>query len=165
MIGFINRILPGRTLPAGDPSKFVLWRWMDIVIEDELYLRRLYIFRMPWLGLMLHQIKGPDDARDGLHSHPWKLGPFSFFAVVLAGGYREDYAEIPDSKHHLLNVKSRVRRRFRPFVFKSNEVHAIREVDAGTVTLCLALPRHSGWGFWVTGKGIVPWQEHLDGAR
>lgn len=154
-----------RTLPAGDPSKFVWWRWM--AIEDpttgDLYLDRLYIFRTPIGGLMLHKIIGPDWGRD-LHSHPWRLGPWSFLAVVLRGGYIEEAAWIPDSSAHTLEIFKRERKAWKPFAFRQDQVHRIAETKPGTLTLCWSFPKPKArtWGFWVHDKGIVKWSAYLD---
>ncbi len=167
-----------RTLPAGDPSKFVLWRHMDITDPDtgELYLRRLYIFRTPLGGLMSHQLLAEDFGRD-LHGHPWRLGGWSFLSLVVRGGYEEEVATIDtlaDGRQFLYGNRTRIRKAGRAYAFRQDDVHRISSVEPKTWTIVWSFPKPKNrtWGFWVADEGlekrtgkIVKWSEYLDGAR
>lgn len=130
------RLFPHRT---GDPGKkWALWRWYDIVLDGELYLRRLNLLKTPWFSIKLHWILRPDPDRD-LHDHPWV-----FLAFVLSGGYTEYVSKEP--------------RRFRGkarrvdfWNFKNKKTaHRIASVEPNTVTLVISGPkdRKKEWGFY-----------------
>lgn len=163
-----------RTLPAGDPSKFVWWRYMPITDPEtgELYLNRLYIFRTPWGGLMKHNIAGADWGRD-LHSHPWQLGSWSFLTLVARGGYEEEVAEIVGDvcgmfKCLLAGRRTRIRKARRIYAFRADEVHRISAVKPKTVTFVWSFPKPKNrtWGFWIEDENgfgrIQKWSEYLD---
>jgi hypothetical protein len=66
-------MLPGRKYKAG--TLWCLWRWTDVDPEGgggEIYLTRLYLFRVPWCSCMLHWILQPDPPPD-LHDHPVEI--------------------------------------------------------------------------------------------
>lgn len=154
------KILPNRTIPAGDPKAWQAWRWMRIEHpETGLYLLRLYVLRTPKGGLMVHYLAGPDTDRHG-HDHPW--GGFRSF--ILRGGYVEHVHDVEDGKA----VNSRIvgRRRWRTHRFPENSFHRITSVFPGTVTAVLHGPKRRDWGFFDTEKGEkVVWHEYLNGAR
>lgn len=153
------RIFKNRTLPAGDPSRFVVWRWMDILggPEKSLYLRRLYVLRTPLGGLMIHWIHRPDWSREALHDHPWGLTKrSSFWAFIVRGGYTEQIQTMGQDEIRTLTHKAG-----RWHGFPIGDVHRIDAVKSGTVTLVISGRKRFGWGFWVDGK-IVPWREYVD---
>ena len=41
-------------------TRWCAWRWTDVVLRGELYLRRLHLVQTPWFSLMLHWIPRPD---------------------------------------------------------------------------------------------------------
>lgn len=166
MFNWIKKILPGRQLPAGDPSPFVLWKWMPIVgpshhngQHEELYLLRLYIFRCRWFGLMLHYIVREDWDRDAQHDHPW-----TFFRMILSGGYTESLAWA-ESDTELGAPVERTYKRGYVGKFPTGAFHRITSVKPGTVSLCLNGPKNNGWGFFVPGTGKVDWRDYINGAR
>lgn len=161
------RIFPNRTLESGDPNPWQFWRWMDITgpsdhengIHEELYLRRLYILRTPWFGVMLHWIKREDWDRDALHNHPWE-----FLRLVLRGGYTEQVAwALSDTE---LSPEIELSHRAGNFnKFPSDAYHRISSVKPHTCTLVFNSAKTRGWGFFVPGEGHVPWQQYVNGAR
>lgn len=128
-------------------SRWALLRWLDI--EDEqhpglVYLRRLILFKTPWVSLYLHWIYRPDGGGDP-HNHP-----FSFLSLILRGGYVESRFEmagrgealpyrraLPDRARSALSVGRTNRRTF----------HRITWAESPTVTLVLAGPSRQEWGF------------------
>ncbi len=157
-----------RTLEAGDPTPWVLFRWMDIAQNDELYLRRLYVFRCPKFGIMLHWIRKEDDDRDALHDHPWV-----FWRFIVSGGYVETVAYpapygkqendyVPDE---LLPAKDVTHKRWRASKFPTGAFHRISSVKPGTVSFVINGKKSNRWGFFVPGTGKVPWRDYRDGAR
>lgn len=130
------RILPNR---KSEPSeKWALWRWYDIILDDELYLSRLNLIKTPWFSVKLHWIHRPDPDRD-LHDHPWW-----FISFVLRGGYVERESKNPSVEHG----KSRFIGRFN---YKNKvTAHRISEVLPNTVTLILSGPKdyEKEWGFY-----------------
>lgn len=166
------RIFPNRTLPAGDPSKFVLWRWMDITGpgghenggHEELYLRRLYVLRTPKFGVMLHWIKREDWDRDALHNHPW-----TFWRFIVRGGYTESLAWVADEVKPALGPqveRSYAAGRFNKF--PDGAYHRITSVKPHTVSLVFTGPKVNSWGFFVPGEGHVGWKDYVSpggGAR
>lgn len=159
-----------RILPPGDPSRYVFWRYMKIVDPDgNPYLDRLYIFRCPLFGLMLHKIRAADFDRTP-HNHPWGITQkSSFWSYVVKGGYTEELATILGDR--LVNGRTETHRRGW-HAFGLDDVHRISAVEPGTVTFVVSGRKRSGWGFWVedgmadygnvpTGK-IVSWRDYLD---
>ena len=123
------------------------------------YLTRLRVVATPWFGVYLHRIHREDWDR-ALHSHPW-----SFSSVVLRGGYREQLRErgctplIPGAGY--APVATHWRRPLRPRIFPRDAVHRIDEVLPNTWTLVLVGRRRDDWGFYVPGRGLVPWATYL----
>lgn len=163
------RLFPNRTLPAGDPSPFVLFKWMDITgpstdtaKHNELYLRRLYVLRTPWFGYMIHWIAREDWDRDALHDHPW-----TFFRYILKGGYTESVAwAVSDTD---LSTPIDLEHRACTFSkFPDGAFHRITSVKPGTVSIVFTGPKRNAWGFFVPGKGKVGWRDYVSpggGAR
>lgn len=157
----------GRMLEAGDPNPWQLWRWMDIFgptahanrVHEELYLRRLYIFRCPKFGLMLHWVKREDWDRDALHDHPWE-----FWRFIVWGGYTETVA-YPDNPWSLQPSTNVTHRRFRFSKFPTGAYHRITSVKPHTVSFVINGPKTNSWGFFVPGTGKIGWRDYVDGAR
>ncbi len=164
-----------RTIAAGDPRPWQLWRWMDIYgptahaarVHEELYLRRLYVLRTPWFGVMLHWIKREDWDRDALHNHPW-----TFYRLILSGGYVEEVAyPIMNAKgevhpmQHLNTSKMVTHRWLRASKFPTGAYHRITSVKPRTVSFVINGPKKKSWGFFVPGTGKVGWKDYVDGAR
>lgn len=167
------KILSKRTIVSGDPRPWQCWRWMDITGpsedgEDELYLRRLYLLRTPWFGVMLHWIVREDFDRDALHNHPW-----TFYRLVLRGGYTEQvaYADLQSwnqttNKVTLLDETFELHHRAGNFnKFPEGAYHRISKVKPHTMTLVFNGAKTRAWGFFVPGEGHVPWQDYGNGAR
>lgn len=170
-----------RSLAAGDPNPWQIWRWMDISGpsghenggHEELYLRRLYVFRCPKGGLMIHWIKREDWDRDALHDHPWE-----FWRFIVSGGYTEELAYpardvdksvepwIIDEEPTLLTPSVlRAHRMWRASKFPTGAYHRITSVKPHTVSLVINGPKSNSWGFFVPGTGKVPWRDYVNGAR
>lgn len=141
---------------AEDPSKTYLWR--------------LRVIQTPLGGLYLHRIAMGDGDRD-LHDHP-----FPFAALVLAGGYTEEFARLPRPSERewrpgvVLERKVslpsepilRIHRRGTFNRIDSRSAHRIEKLlGAGpTWTLVFVGPRVQVWGFW-TAEGFVPWDQYM----
>lgn len=165
-----------RSMEAGDPRPWQLWRWMDIFgptanwdRDEELYLRRLYIVRTPWFGVMLHWIKREDWDRDALHDHPWE-----FWRFIVSGGYTERiaYPTGPAGPRpgeelgiYLAPAKSVVHCRWSFSKYPSGAFHRISSVKPRTVSLVINGPKNNSWGFFVPGTGKIGWRDYVDGAR
>lgn len=173
-----------REIAAGDPKPWQFLRWMDIsgpsqtsldpatMAHTELYLRRLYVLRTPWFGIMLHWIKREDWDRDALHDHPWE-----FWRFIVKGGYTEELAfpavgwkafEIPLVELNpttLYNHQHRTHRWLSFSKFPTGAFHRITSVKRGTVSLVINGPKSNSWGFFVPGTGKVPWRDYVNGAR
>lgn len=121
-------------------SRWAFWRWTDVVLEGELYLRRLHLLQCPWFAVMLHWILRPDANRD-LHDHP-----VSFLSVVLRGGYVQ---ETPRGREAVLLGQ----------YMPAEGAHRIVFVLPGTLTLVFAGPRRREWGF-LTESGWVDWRTY-----
>lgn len=135
----------------------------DIPAEDgQVYLERYRVFGwMPgsnWSGpsLYLHRFRLPDQDT-APHNHPWPCA----VSLVLAGGYTEErlaYAYPDDNLH----VQSRRLRPGHLNVIREGDYHRVAALHgAETWTLFLVWPRTRSWGFWVPGRGHVPWRERL----
>lgn len=104
---------------------------------------------------MLHWITTADPQRD-LHDHP-----VDFLALVLRGGYTEEY--VPGNSFTvgrdgpILGVSTR---QIRWVNWKRIPgVHRIVSVQPKTITLVFYGPSRHTWGFY-TYKGWVPWREY-----
>lgn len=138
LIHWLASRLPHRLITGEDNSpylsRFKLFGWMPGDTR-----------RWP-IGVYLHRFHRPDND-DALHNHPWKWA----FSLVLVGGYMEA----------LPNGKKRVRLPWSWRVLKANSYHSITTILDDTWTLFIVGPKASSWGFWVPGRGHVPWRERL----
>lgn len=157
------RLFPKRTIDSGDPQMWQFWRWMDINgpsghdngQHEELYLRRLYVLRTPWFGVMLHWIKREDWDRDAQHNHPW-----TFYRLILRGGYTETLSWAYSDTE--ISTPIEVSHRAASFgKFPDQAYHRIVSVKPHTVTLVLNGPKTRNWGFFVPGTGFVPWAQYI----
>ena len=123
-------------------TAWCLWRWKDVLWQEELYLRRLILVQTPWFSIMLHFIESPDMQQD-LHDHP-----VSFFSFILKGYYVEDTG---DGQMYVRSLYNWV-----PATTK-HQITALS--DGGVVTLCFAGPRVRDWGFH-TNDGWVYWKDY-----
>ncbi len=175
MIQWLRKVLPNRTIAAGDPRPWQLWRWMAISGPSghqnsghtELYLLRLYVFRCPWFGIMVHFLEREDWDRDALHDHPWM-----FWRFIVSGGYVEEVAyPIMNAKgevhpmQHLNTSKMVTHRWLRASKFPTGAYHRITSVKPRTVSLLINGPKTNSWGFFVPGTGKIGWRDYVDGAR
>lgn len=122
-----------------------------ISVKGEPYIVRWFIWGSKGEGdggraIRLHHILQSDSLRD-LHDHP-----YSFFSIILAGGYLE----------HTEQGK----RRFRPGMINKKEatvLHALEIINKPAWTLVCTGKRKREWGFQ-TKDGWVRWQEY-EGAE
>lgn len=130
------RLFPNRTCP--ETRKWKLWRWHDIILDDELYLTRLNLIATPWFSVKLHWIHRPDPDRD-LHDHPWP-----FVAFVLRGSYFEFESKDPRNKPGEV-------RWIKWFNYKNTKTgHRIAHTVGKVLTLVITGPknRKKEWGFY-----------------
>lgn len=139
LIHWVAARLPLREIPAEDGA---------------IYLRRYRVLGwMPgskWRGpsIYLHRFMLPDQDT-ALHNHPYRRA----FSVVLSG----HYDEIRKS-----NGASPFWRRVRWVnIIGPADYHRIDRLHGEVWTLFLTWPKSRGWGFWVPGRGHVPWKERL----
>lgn len=134
-----------------------------------LYLVRWRIVQTPWFAVYLHDIFEPDEGRDP-HDHPW-----TFWSLVLRGGYEETIWDRPNSIYWDENVVRPLypgelyerevtpyRRRWLPFSLHRmdrGQAHRIDTIRPGTKTLVFTGRRAGGWGFY-TPEGFVRWQDY-----
>ena len=129
--------------------------------DGSAYLIR-WAFNTPFGGIKLHHILGSDEERD-LHDHPW-----SFFSVILRGGYWEHVAVDPasDPRYDLRFTGMRpVTHRtwygagsalWRP----APSPHCLELAEGRTAwTLVFTGPKKREWGFR-TICGWIPWTEY-----
>ncbi len=142
------------------------WQWIqkkllgrsDIVVNGDVYMRRWLIGPRAF-GIRLHNIIRSDSDRE-LHDHP-----FTFFSIVLCGGYHEETSSGliewygPGSiifrraeELHRLDLEPK-----RAQIVKGRIIR--REKSAWT--LVFRGPYRRTWGF-MTEKGWIPWQEFCD---
>lgn len=121
--------------------------------QGDPYLTRYRIFGwMPGdqeqfpFSVYLHHIHRPDDD-EALHSHPWDWA----VSLVLAGGYLE---ELPGGET-VERTSGSVR------TLRHDDYHRITEVLDDTWTMFLVGRKIRSWGFWVPGRGHVPWRDRL----
>lgn len=165
-----------------------LFKRRDIIIDNELYLRRWFITPRSWKKrVFLHCILRPDEDRH-LHDHPW-----NFATLVLKGGYDETFYMPEDAleswgRHPLdltklpmtvdnfpkhsggqnlgeLFMQARYIRRVRPgciLVNKAEHTHAVKPYNGIVWTLLLVDQAKRVWGFWDTERGCWrDWRSYL----
>lgn len=142
LINWIARHLPRRDIPAED---------------GQVYLERYRVFGwMPgsrWRGpsIYLHRFRLPDQDF-ALHNHPWPR----CVSLVLAGGYTEERRGSGWRRHE---------RRLKPGrlnVIRPDDYHRVARLHGTeTWTLFVVWPRTRSWGFWVPGRGHIPWRDRL----
>ncbi len=156
--------------PTSQPSpSWALWKPFDVVNPNDpsdVYLHRRRIVQTPWFGLYYHRIYRSDNDRD-LHDHPWP-----FVALLLKGGYVEEYASPQDVSRYQLATSSRLKsipRRHRWFNYipfdAAHRITSIKGKDGVAKTLVVTgRRRRNPWGFY-TEDGWKPWQEYLENAE
>lgn len=106
-------------------------------------------------SVYLHNIHRAD-LDDALHSHPWEWSQ----TTVLHGGYRQSVGHLRHDGiltlggDHWLPAGA-------GYHHHPGFVHRISEVLPDTWTLFMVGPKTASWGFYVDGRGLVPWRERL----
>lgn len=150
------------------------WSWREIPrLQGRPYLRRLGREQSieqskrdraeGRLRARVHNFVGPDDA--GHHNHPFK---WSLSIVMPWCSYTEEvlvfsHLDLLACKLGLphLACPEIVTRRVRWFNWIPNgKYHRIVELHGKVWTLFFMGPRTTSWGFWVPGRGHVPWREY-----
>lgn len=153
-------------------TRWCSWRWTDVVLNGELYLRRLHLVQTPWFSIMLHWIQRPDSQPD-MHDHP-----VSFWSFLVRGWYIEAtpsgprmYCSLPRRlsgklRRELLRgykgPAALERALFTPKAInrkRATDKHRIIVSHPNMLTLVFAGPVVRSWGFH-TPKGWVPWREY-----
>lgn len=130
------------------------------------FLVRISIFEVLGYALKLHIFLRSDRDRE-LHDHPW-----SFWTLVLGGGYREIYEDRDGVVRELQRKPWSLA--FRRAEWKHRvELHT-EEIDLGvsgrhsffipSLTLVLVCPKRRMWGFW-RGKVFIPWRNFKSDQR
>lgn len=107
------------------------------------YIIRRVLFRVPWFGVMLHEMRRSDHER-ALHDHPW-----NFISLVLRTGYEEITPH--GSRWNPVGAVL-----WRPAGWQHRVI--IKERPAWT--LVLVGRRLRKWGFWVNGTWC--WWRHYN---
>ena len=146
-------------------SKWAFWRWTDVMLNDELYLRRLHLAMVPRMGaIMLHWIKKADP-QPHLHDHP-----VNFLSIPLWGWYTEERISTPyDPMCRLEVIKLNdglfTRAIYEKTVRWANFVRAqtphriVALPPGGVLTLVFASPKVREWEFW-TERGKIGWKDY-----
>lgn len=121
----------------------------------EVYLFRRRLVQTPWAAIYLHDIANGDEQPE-LHSHP-----FPFISLVLRGGYAENVAHPEGLEQGPVFRRVHLAGELNVFPRGHGKVHAIVTALPGTRTLVLAGRRRDSWGWFVPGRGLVPWKEFL----
>jgi hypothetical protein len=105
-------------------------------------------------SVYLHNIHRAD-LDEALHSHPWLWSQ----TTILHGGYIEQRGSVQDGKLWLADARGY--RIGEGHVMDQHAVHRIMSVAPDTWTLFMVGPKRQSWGFFVEGRGMVPWRERL----
>jgi hypothetical protein len=123
----------------------VRWKHIrDIDRPDDIYLSRLMLLRLPWLGIYVHVIRRPDWAHCQ-HDHPW-----AFMTFILWGGYEEQVG-----RERFVRRPAYVG--YRPRSFEHRITRLLRRT---AVTLVIRGRNHEAWGF-STRLGKVDWRKYM----
>ena len=121
-------------------SRFRVWGWMP---GDE----RSYPF-----SIYLHRFHTPD-YDPAPHNHPWEWAK----SLILTGGYVEHRLEPLTGLEACFEVRAPAINRISDDTF-----HVVEELlGTETWTLFIVGPKTGTWGFWVPGRGYVPWRQRL----
>lgn len=139
--------LPARHLHGEDGtlylSRYKLHGWMpdnQVVVPSSVYLHHIH----------------RHDLDEALHSHPWEWSQ----ATALWGGYEEERGLIK-ADGSLQRLSDRSLFPGRSLLMGSDDLHRIKRVEPDTWTIFMVGPKRSSWGFYVEGRGMVPWRERL----
>jgi hypothetical protein len=127
-------------------SKTLFWKTQYIYRHDgRLYIKRLIIFRLPFLALMLHRIYLSDT--DCMHNHPWP-----FVTCILWRGYWEYTPNKTTPTHYKAPAIL-----YRP----SSYTHRLEVKEDGrpTISLVFTGKKIRKWGFF-TPTGWVYWRQY-----
>lgn len=116
----------------------------DIDNPDDVYLSRLMLVRLPFVGLYLHVIRRPDWAHCQ-HDHPW-----AFVTIILRGGYEEQVGD-----RQFVRRPGYVGYRGRNFEHRITKL-----LNGPAVTLVVRGRNHESWGFRTT-VGKVDWRKYM----
>jgi hypothetical protein len=90
---------------------------------------------------------------DGHHNHPWQWS----FSVILRGSYTEETFDVAQGEPTAVRT-----RRVRWFNWiPAHRYHRITELHGNVWTLFVCGPVAQGWGFWMPGRGHVPFRQRL----
>lgn len=106
--------------------------------QDNPMMKRWRLIQTPLFGLYVHFIYR-EDLDPIPHDHPW-----TFWRMVLRGGYDEIYHDDPASP----GEQTRFILPWRPNRFPTSAAHRIVFVRPGTVSLVLVGRKRRTWGFW-----------------
>jgi hypothetical protein len=106
-------------------------------------------------SVYLHRIHRAD-LDDALHSHPWAWSQ----TMCLSGGYIEERGLLMDDGS-LVREPNRELFLGRSNFMGPNDLHRIATLRPNTWTLFFVGPKRQSWGFFVEGRGLVPWRERL----
>ena len=113
------------------------------------YLTRYHLLRWPCLGVYVHKFHDSDDPP--YHDHPW-----SFFSVVLWGGYVEHRKEerlLPCERTSRWVFWDVVRRSLSVGYRRATDLHYVRLLRKPTWTLVICFKKFRIWGFHDGGRG------------
>lgn len=139
-----------------------LFERRDIVIDDELYLRRWYVRGVGTdHQVFLHHIVRPDKGRE-LHDHP-----FDFKTRILSGGYYEQTLYTEPGK--IAVTQGEWCTAGDTFERRAEHTHRLDKVLDGTYTLVSTGAARRVWGFivsqrdsaWTCALAWLPWREYL----
>ena len=154
--GLLDRLL---CLYYNKPSKrFDIWKRNDNG-EEELYLRRFFLYRSKKGNVYLHHILR-EDTDSHVHNHPWK----KFWIFILWGKYTED---TPDYGWGLIwkPGMSLFKTVWKMFSFREKngeDFHKIaKEGFKETWSLVITEPATRIWEFW-DDDGIVDYKTYLN---
>jgi hypothetical protein len=108
----------------------------------------------------LHHFVGPDDA--GHHNHPFEWA----LSIVLWRSYTEEVLVDPFFLPGCGTFGWIETRRVRFFNWiPRGKYHRIVELHGNVWTLFITGPRVSSWGFWVPGRGHIPFDQYEKGLE
>lgn len=106
-------------------------------------------------SVYLHHIREAD-SDEAMHSHPWAWSQ----TTILWGGYREERGVLMPDGEIVRHPEASLFMGAGRYMTAGN-VHRIASVLPDTWTLFMVGPKLSSWGFYVEGRGMVPWRERL----
>ncbi len=128
----------------------------ELPSEDGTPYTTRYIVRKTDAGSVYLQNIHRADLDPAMHNHPWRW----MRATILHGAYVQERGAVVGNQYCRLPTMHG--REGYSYEMAEHDLHRIVQVERDTWTLLFVGPKRDNWGFWVEGRGWVPWQQRFE---